>query len=248
MSKITTKLSLVTILGLGACVSEQSGLGSFYDPKLEYNAAQPLIQSPSSSASHAYRVSDNNQERSSDINTTDIGPFRISQDSISLGLRALPLPQLQIPFERYSFDSQYERQLGNVGFDYQLSNQYNPSLNGWIVGNGNKQIDEEPLPLNILGRATKKLIFDNCGVIRDLSNALQSPVKATFGRDSSFEMFYMGDNNLGAKLGIGNNNFGQDYFCKWGLDLQATSDGDIGINISFEIKTGRRPPIPLLRY
>ena len=230
-------LSLVALLGFGSCSaldSDETSLinrSTFLDRP--YDHATVTANNLSSSVSLGGLGSSIGKDRDycpKDVgDSADVGPVKISpsqnNDSVRFKLYNLPASfELPITDRNYESESNYFEE-PNLAYD------------SWIVGNS-YQGERQPVPLNVVGRALKDIIFDNVKPIRVLSEEVSRPVRFVFG-DSAKLDFYQRYESLGVKLKFGSD-FGDRWSWNYNVEIQASDNGEIGAMISFGVKTGIR--------
>src|SRR3989338_2031005 len=233
-------LSLVAILGLGSCSALDSDETSLINRStfLDRSYNSVTVSSNNSSGSvNAGGLGTSGSSIGKDIDysrkdvgdSANVGSVEISpsqnNDSVRFKLFDLPASfELPITDRNYESESNYFEE-PNLAYD------------SWIVGNS-YQGERQPVPLNVVGRALKDIIFDNVKPIRVFSVEVSRPVRFVFG-DSAKLDFYQRYESLGVKLKFGSD-FGDRWSWNYNVEIQASDNGEIGAMISFGVKTGIR--------
>ena len=232
-------LSLVAILGLGSCSALDSDETSLINRSTFIDRPYNSVTIPSNNSGYVSSggLGTSGGSIGKDIdyglkdveNSANVGPVEISpsQDDNSVRFKLHNIPasfELPITDRNYVSESNYFEE-PNLAYD------------SWIVGNS-YQGERQPVPLNVVGRALKDIIFDNVKPIRVLSEEVSRPVRFVFG-DSAKLDFYQRYESLGVKLKFGSD-FGDRWSWNYNVEIQASDNGEIGAMISFGVKTGIR--------
>jgi hypothetical protein len=258
---------LGTLLGLGACTyvdfPENIKARSSWLDRENYIFALKH-RTPSS-----LQVSDNSKRNSQNLGKsqiytrmkypifqgTDSLPNVSNEMSASLGLVKLSaspnqdaikikfpyVPAVEIPFSN-------KPQYTDLRFEQELYDaSYFPFEDGWIVGNRIERNQENgEVPLNVLGKVIKKYILENVRPVREVSKAVSRPVRVVFGENARFDV-YENNGNMRARLRLGNN-FGERWDWDYRLEIQSSTDKELGAVLTFGVKSGeKKQSKPLFR-